>query len=1042
MEITETVREETLFDTPTISGVDHLDDLSLDGGSTRTTSTTTGSDAPPGEDPRVPDLLARLKKVSVPAAFMTSREQDGSTGSYARAIYDKEDARGFYAKALAECSAIKAELRGISPLYFATLTAFAGALEQVYTALKDGGSKPEALTNASGMHRIALDALALVPETLLDATTRGAITSGLSDIGLFLSAWSHLQETSGSTSASTKMWAAFLQTVERQRQILNYYDLLVDQGGSDKGTREMAMRDEDGSTIQRTDSDVSDKMQQKGGSMGAALESYSFRLRDMEKYREQVQEIQTRILAGEFETIEEAVAAMLAKVGGGGVSREFQAELEKLAKGTWTVAEGEKRVTEERDKLYETTEQLGIASTLEDASQKTLQQSSRSYDKHVEASEQNIKQRSDEAWDDAMAFKKSAEEMIKKAKSYLDQADGNFIEAMELHNQARADIANARLYARDVDTDRFAVLIDGVQRVESACDGVEGRLRENEALAKKIDDYKKSLRTSVEDNAKKTQAFNPEKQEVDAPSTVIGSLEHYETGKVELSGRMPPPLSFMKLFGGITYGMTWTTDTDGKESTRLENSFYWGFKVDLWLFEIKITMKGASLYVIKDGWYNPVDAMEKGNAEKSNYENAREIGAKNYGPDLAGKFSGARSRIKNEVYAPLKKRAPQVASGGPAERAAFNEQCDESAALVRDIQGTNYFDGLQGDIIKIFMQIVSIWKALSQSGKLIDGDDLSDEILKLKYVEDDKLPGQIDKAEASWQGNHDKASTETQSAFDKINFAKNDPNVEFKSSESIEVGAEIGADGFSAGISYGVEQSRSDGKGESFDFTEKTSQYVTGTVEAGAIKMNVKAMWDSDGAGYFTADAFFKCTLPDNAEQTSMLAELQKSMAKIKDNFAATGSWELVKKRANLNALAKEFDFLSKKFAPEVTKGMSDWVTFGLRLDRSAKGVVGGNVYLGMETVLSAGVDAGVFSAKVEHRSGNRVKVALPDFSKLGEEGVEAVLAKEEEKKKLEKQQQDELLPEGEQVKKDMPVKEKSLGTTAIKTDKVKEDPE
>ncbi|MFT5680113.1 MAG: hypothetical protein ACI8RZ_001018 [Myxococcota bacterium] len=1040
MEITETISEETLFDNPKISGVDHLEDFELDSSSTTSTTVSTGSDSPPGKDPRLPDLMSRLKKVSVPAAFMSSQEEDGKMGSYARAIYDKFDARGFYKKAQAECDSIKAELRSINPLYFATLTAFTSALEQIYTALQEGGSKPEALTNAGGMHRIAFDALSLVPEELLDGGTRAAIVSGLSDIGLFLSAWSHLKETSGSTSASSKMWAAFLQTVERQRQILNYYDLLVDQGGSDQGTREMAMRNEDGTTIQRTDTDKNEKMNQKGGSMGAALESYAFRLRDMEKYKEQVQEIQTRILSGEFETIEEAVEAMLAKVGGGGVSQEFQAELEKLAKGTWTVAEGEKRITDERDKLYETTENLDIASTLENASEQTLKRSATSYDKHLEASEGNIKQRSDEAWDEAITFKKSAEVMIKKAKSYVDQADGNFIEAMTLHNEARAHISNARLYAQDVDTDRFAVLISAVDRVESECDGVEGKLRENEALARKIDEYKKSLRSSIDDNAKKTDKFDPKKQEVDAPSTVIGQLEHYETGKVELSGRMPPPLSFMKLFGGITYGMTWTTDTNGKETTRLENSFYWGFKLDLWLFEIKITMKGASLYVINDGWYNPIEAMEKGNAEKSNYENAREIGAKNYGPDLASKFSNAKSGFKNDVYAPLKKQAPQVASGGPSERAAFNKQCDDSAALARDIQGANFLDGLQGDIIKIFTQIVSVWKALSQSGKLTDGDELSDEILKLKYVEDDKLPGQVDKAEASWQGNHDKASGETQSAFDEINFAKNDPNVEFKSSESIEVGAEVGTDGFSAGIAYGVEQSRSDGKGESFDFSEKTSQYVTGTLEAGAIKMNVKAMWDSEGAGYFTADAFFKCSLPDGSEQTTMLSELQKSMATIKGTFAKGGDWALVKKRANLQALAKEFDFLSKKFSPEIKVGMSDWVTFGLRLDRSKEGVVGGNVYLGMETVLEAGVDAGIVSLKAEHRSGNRVKAVLPDFDKLGDEGIEAVLAKKAEEEKLAKQLEDSSLLEDDGVKKDMPVKERSLGTEKIKEEQDEQD--
>ena len=70
-----------------------------------------------------------------------------------------------------------------------------------------------------------------------------AVSQSLSEIGFFVDGWTKISADSDDTVASPYMWASFLQTFERYRAILNYYDKLEGRGDATT-TSQMAVRRE------------------------------------------------------------------------------------------------------------------------------------------------------------------------------------------------------------------------------------------------------------------------------------------------------------------------------------------------------------------------------------------------------------------------------------------------------------------------------------------------------------------------------------------------------------------------------------------------------------------------------------------------------------------------------------------------------------------------------------------------------------------------------------------------------------------------------
>jgi hypothetical protein len=283
----------------------------------------------------------RIQRVTNPVAMMTSAKKtnnqvDKSAGNYDKAIKDKSAADGFYELAKAECDALAAEIRqfsGQSELspeqsqQMIQLANFLTSYQQLYSTLQATGSssnaeKRESMTQTANAALMNVKASREVISSEILGATAPVVDKAIDEIGLFVNSWSSIADEASTSNASPAMWASFLQSVERYRQILNYYDKLEAAGGDSVGTSQMAMREENGRTI--SDPEAADtKAMNEDGYMGMALKSYGFYTKDAALMLKQINAVLERVKAGEFETDEEALAAFKSTVGGGEASDTF-----------------------------------------------------------------------------------------------------------------------------------------------------------------------------------------------------------------------------------------------------------------------------------------------------------------------------------------------------------------------------------------------------------------------------------------------------------------------------------------------------------------------------------------------------------------------------------------------------------------------------------------------------------------------------------------------------------------------------------------------
>jgi hypothetical protein len=299
-------------------------------------------------DTKLEQWRPRILKVTDPVAFMTSGTEKSSSGSYDKAINDRKSADGFYELAKSECALLISEIEGAAGgeltaaqrSELSNLTAFLASYAALYGKLQTTGTSSSADKRAemTGTVQGALiTAQGLLSEISDDVLGGGTarIEQSLGEISLFVASWSTISSGSEHNNASSLMWASFLQTMERYRNILNNYDKLEARGGDTTKTSKMAMRREDGSTI--VDGDEADKQAgERGGYMAEALRSYNFYAADAAKYVEQLKAIMAKLKAGEYETEEQCVAAFRAAVGSGGASELFYKNLDEVAKGKWS----------------------------------------------------------------------------------------------------------------------------------------------------------------------------------------------------------------------------------------------------------------------------------------------------------------------------------------------------------------------------------------------------------------------------------------------------------------------------------------------------------------------------------------------------------------------------------------------------------------------------------------------------------------------------------------------------------------------------------
>lgn len=989
--MSETLTEPLIEPPPTKTDgntADHLNEHTL------ASSGASSKAAPPPSNPQAPEdqWNTRLATVLDPVSFMTTGTQD-SGGSFAATANKGRDAeKGFYVQAGAELDALIAEMLAAGT--WGKTAVFLQAYKALYEALKSGGRSKADLDPALLARDNAEVLLLTIPEGELGASVQAKARTVLGEIDLFLQSWLDLKLTAGtSTSVDNRMWLAFLQTVERQRSILKRYSLLEERGGNGQGTATTAVKSAEGKYVKSTDTEGGRQaIEDGGGTMGLALHSYSLKAERMEAYKIQIAQIQSQCLNGDFETMEEAVAAFKAKVGGGEASAAFNDELEKLARGTWSVADAMNRADGEADLLAQSKDSADGAAVHDMVGQVGLWFSKMADGQNEHYAGERNKIEADKAYEASLALKTFAEGMLASASGKIDKSEDLQNDAAAEHAQATAALEGARLYAGMVDGDRFPVLLNGVKVVQNRADQVEDKLRENEQSAALLDAYQDKLKDRIGSSKEEAASFVPEQREVLAPS-LKGKLEFFQKASLTVSGRFPPPGSFMKLFGSVDVGATYITDQSGKMSTRVDTGLTFGWGIDLWLFEITVAVKGVGKYTVHGKHMDPVEAWQKGQIEASNYENAKKIGAKNYGPKLKSVFDTARASAIADCYEPLQK----LASGAnTAEgRSAFDAQVQTSAEKIREIQGADFKSGMRFEVFSLFDKITSLWDALIQSAQLADGDDLYDDVLALKNLSDEELSAGVSESQEKFLSPHDKTSTKIQGAFDKVNFAKNDPNVEFETAVGVEVGAKANVGkSFSLGVKYAHYEAQSDGKGESFDYQTFGKDVWSLEADLGGWTSKLQhtetdKAGTKDDKGTTKLSFAIETSVPDREEAKEKLEEgIQEKGNNLVDIIRGKSGKSVLESAKDYwwdqdwDAFLEIIDPTEKGFE-DLYDGLGEKneLLLSLSVDWKQGKIVKADVAVGWQMVISKKISMGLFTAEAKYSQGMKVTATAADLN-------------------------------------------------------------
>ena len=958
----------------------------------------TTTNAPATKDPVAPVDFAgalarwmpRLGKVCDPVAFMTSADAKGNTGkgNYARAIADKGAQAGFYEQAKAELGAIASEIgaflgaASIAQAEHAELSdvvTLCGAYRDLYAALQNTGMSAEGAKNEAlrakvaarvrGALDVAKAAFTAVDGEIVGVQSIASIGRALDEIDLFVASWSDLSATSGATSASPYMWAAFLQTVERYRTILNQYGQLEGRGDA-TGTAKMAVKH--GHGYAKTAGEMNAAAVDNGGTMGLALQSYSLKAESVAAYQKQVAAMVERVNAGEFESQADAVAAFRKTVGGGQASAAFYAQLDEVAKGAYAASKGEAFIAQEKQALDATRSSYTTADDATHASGRALDASLGAHDEHRAAADEMDKFAADEAWAACQTHKQSAEALLAKSQALLAQGDAHRREAEALHVQAMAQLASAKLALSKVDTQRYASLGPAVASIEGQIAGAETKLADNAETQARLSKYRAQIAARAQQQSAKLAAWDPAQVEVPAPTTegydVEGTLEHYQGFSIELSGRVPGA-PYLELFGGVS----------GKGGKEREGDQVWSFvesewkagvKVDLWLFEVSIAYVGTVEFKVA-GEVGALDVLERGKAEKSKWEASKEIGRKHYDKRIAAEFGHVLAQGQ-AAYGRLQARAGQVASAKgndrARQRAGFDAEVEVASNEVYDLQSN-----LEGGIAAAFFDISGVFEMLRSASVVTDADVLYDDLQALKEVPDAGLVAATDASEQRFERDNASVGDTIVGRLSEAAGSSNDPNVTFEASGAWELSAGLAGTDF--GVSRTATTTVSDGDGEQFDYSETDS--VTWKATAPHVEVHCT---ESDDAWESGVAIEIDMPIPDKATEQQLVRAAIANMNLVMGQSAGLGTGaliDLIKSGAEGFAM----DQLAKwsGFKNAVTSEHTVTIEGKIKKEREAGEWVwaGGSVAIGFEKKLAAKADVGVFAVEAEYVSGMRATFAL-----------------------------------------------------------------
>ena len=831
---------------------------------------------------RLPLWQARIQAVCDPVAFMTSAKKVGSaiykgSGNYDKGVSKPTSSDGFFEQAIAECTVIQSEIltfsgMGISDsnleIEFESLSNFIGLYGSIYRAIQDSQTSYRDSRDASKRAVLAASIRVIVIEaqatlSSIDQSILGEsapkVTQGLTEIGVFVDAWSDLSANSEETSASPYMWASFLKTFERYRAILNYYDKLEGRGDT-TGTSKMAMRRENHSTI--TSQEEADTFAgDRDGYLGEAMRSYGFYARDAAAYTKQVQDIISKLKAGEYDTEEACVAAFRETVGGGAASEIFYKNLEQVAKGQWKTylasiratldkkaAENAKKdMSQSRASQTRSDTRLGEAKQQANSGEDNVATSTMSREqiidlgRKVESGERTLLRKvktlpssassedqlfalglasisaqeeafvdynqsgTDAAFERAMLLKGQAQKELNKAQEALDSAEENLDLSAAHALEARRLITEAEAHAHFVTWDHPA-LAAGTTSIHREINKIEARLGTNGEYRNELQRAHASLQAELDKRVNALADYQPDKLKIPAPTATINgrSLDLEVYGKVSVNLEAGPLWGFAYFFGGVEGEVAQSFGGKGTW-TRAKIEANFGVKAKLWVLEAGVKLTGFFEAKKKDAESLP-DVLSSG---------AEELGRWGYAwfYDLSSMASRVSGPMDNAISAGNK---------GYDNLRITLERGEDTQAAGRNTEA--YFERTHRELTQGLITAYTNGKAeLSEK----DGRRMADEIIPLpdirqglrniQKVEPNAQKGFITKEKQEFTKQARRERNLSLAEVKSVDPGQNDPNVQFEAGVGIEgfAGLNVGPATFRGGFQkvYSI----TDGEGESFD---------------------------------------------------------------------------------------------------------------------------------------------------------------------------------------------------------------------------------
>ncbi len=943
--------------------------------------------SPSPEDTQVPSALdeamarwkPRIIRVTDPVAMMSNAGYNiaikGGTNLHSDA--------GFFGVALGEVAALQAEMTALAQagpegLELQGIAAMLGTWSGVYRGIRDTGMDAEGAADAAqrakvyGRVRTALDTCGesvrgLVGSALVGMDVVGKIGASWDEVSMFVDAWG---SSGGIPGASPYMWGAFLQTLERYRQILNQYDELEARGGDATDTAKMQVKDSDNKRGMVSDKDRYQEVSAaKGGNMALALETYDYLAANIVACQEQVEAMLARVEAGEFTSADEAVKAFRSEIGAGLGSKAFYKNVELLARGAWQTQAGSELITEGDQEAAKAYKMYMASQESSEQSADALGSADEQHGKHTAAAGKGDAHTADARWEAVKRHRMLANQYADEALAAAQYGDKKLGYANERYAMAEVELANAKLNLEGVDVATFPHLAPGVRATESKVAAARQRLSESKDNAERIKLIGDEVKQQADAAKLSATEYRPEKEEVPIPAKPDDEegveVNHFQKFSFGASIK-PHPIVTIKFSTSGEWGQIFKEGKKGKVTNYTENKVSGAIELNLFLLTLEGGYEAKDRYEVDSNGVLGYSAVEKRGAdEKTKWQAAKEI-----------KDSGAEERLVKAF------------DEEQAQMATFFAAVHEAAATYRETEDRIAFmatvDSLLPDIDKAHgnLKFSVLWRGggdlidrCAQAGKLPSPEVMKEEVKSITRTEPELMEPLLNDRKAAHDAVIIGTRNESQRRFREAAGFKNDENVRFKSTGTAWFGAKAELPGGGFGYKDMYATTVSDGKGEEFDFETKQTYTREYELKQPGFTGTLSMSDDKDGME-IELDVKLRADLGDGEKQKELHSGVRKELRAAITTLKKGGSLMDIAgviRDTVVSIITSQVKALDVSATPK--SGLS--LLLGAKLVLPNEGSPSGSVSIGTVRDIGGAMETNAFSFEAKHEGGMKVTAPL-----------------------------------------------------------------